>query len=164
MIHPDKSDSAEAIAVLNSLIETCKDGEKGFRTAAEGVTNGDLATLFLNYAEQRASFAAELQAEVRRLGGDAETGGTAMGAVHRGWIDIKSAVAGKDEGAVISEAERGEDHAVREYRTALEKNLPTSIQTIVENQYIHVRDAHDHVRALERLHTQKGSEAHVKKD
>jgi uncharacterized protein (TIGR02284 family) len=80
-----------------------------------------------------------------------------MGAVHRGWIDIKSAVAGKDEGAVIAEAERGEDHAVEEYRKALEKHLPTSIQTIVENQYIHVRDAHDHVRALERIHSQKAS-------
>jgi uncharacterized protein (TIGR02284 family) len=155
MIHTDKPDSQDAIAVLNNLIETCKDGEKGFRTAAEGLSNSDLGRLFFNYAEQRASFAAELQAEVRRLGGDPETGGTALGTVHRGWIDIKSAVAGKDEGAVISEAERGEDHAVKEYREALERNLPTSIQTIVENQYIHVRDAHDHVRALERLHTER---------
>ena len=155
MIHTDKVDNGDVIAILNGLVETCKDGEKGFRTAAEGLSNGDLATLFLNYAEQRASFAAELQAEVRRLGGDPETGGSAMGAVHRGWIGIKAAVAGRDEGAVIAEAERGEDHAVKEYRQALEKSLPTTIQTIVENQYIHVRDAHDHVRALERLHTQK---------
>jgi uncharacterized protein (TIGR02284 family) len=156
MIHTDQ-DQSEVISVLNGLIETCKDGEKGFRTAAEGITNADLATLFMNYSEQRATFAAELQAEVRRLGGDPESGGTAIGAVHRGWIDIKAAVAGKDEGAVIAEAERGEDHAVREYRKALERNLPTSIQTIVENQYIHVRDAHDHVRALERIHDQKAS-------
>ena len=163
MIHTDRLENSDVVGVLNSLIETCKDGEKGFKTAAEGVTNGDLATLFLNYAEQRGSFAAELQAEVRRIGGDPENGGSAIGAVHRGWIDIKAAVAGKDEGAVVSEAERGEDHAVRAYRQALEKSLPTAIQTIVENQYIHVRDAHDHVRALERLHTQKGSEARVRK-
>lgn len=156
MIHTDH-DQSEIIAALNGLIETCRDGEKGFRAAAEGITNGDLATLFMNYSEQRASFAAELQAEVRRLGGDPENGGSAMGAVHRGWIDIKAAVAGKDEGAVIAEAERGEDHAVREYRKALEKALPTAVQTIVENQYIHVRDAHDHVRALERIHSQKAS-------
>lgn len=162
MIHTDKPDKSELISVLNGLVETCKDGEKGFRTAAEGITNGELATLFLNYAEQRASFAAELQAEVRRLGGDPETGGTAMGAVHRGWIDIKSAVAGKDEGAVITEAERGEDHAVHEYREALEKNLPTNVQTVVENQYIHVRDAHDHIRALERLHSERGSDARLR--
>jgi len=157
MIHTDKPDNTDLISDLNGLVETCKDGEKGFRTAAEGITNSELATLFLNYAEQRASFAAELQAEVRRLGGDPETGGTALGAVHRGWIDIKSAVAGKDEGAVIAEAERGEDHAVRQYRETLEKNLPTNIQTIVENQYIHVRDAHDHIRALERLQNDRVS-------
>lgn len=163
MIHTDKSDNSDVIAILNGLVETCKDGEKGFRTAAEGITNGDLATLFTNYSEQRASFAAELQAEVRRLGGDPETGGSAIGAVHRGWIDIKSAVAGKEEAAVIAEAERGEDHAVREYRQALEKNLPTGVQTIVENQYIHVRDAHDHVRALERIHTQKDAGIRARK-
>lgn len=162
MIHTDTPDKSDLVSILNGLIETCKDGEKGFRTAAEGIANPELGTLFLNYAEQRASFAAELQAEVRRLGGDPESSGTALGAVHRGWIDIKSAVAGKDEGAVIAEAERGEDHAVREYREALEKNLPTGVQTIVENQYIHVRDAHDHVRALERLHSERNSDARVK--
>lgn len=160
MIHTDKQDNADVIGILNDLIQTCKDGDKGFRTAAEGVPNSELATLFTNYADQRASFAAELQAEVRRFGGDPETSGTALGALHRGWIDIKAAVEGKDEGAIISEAERGEDHAVKKYREALEKNLPTAVQTIVENQYIHVRDAHDHVRALEQLHTQKsGSKA-----
>ena len=163
MIHTDMSDNSDVIAILNSLVETCKDGEKGFRTAAEGITNADLATLFMNYSEQRASFAAELQAEVKRLGGDPETGGTVIGAVHRGWIDIKSAVAGKEEAAVIAEAERGEDHAVREYRQALEKNLPTGVQTIVENQYIHVRDAHDHVRALERIHNQKDTGLRARK-
>ena len=155
MIHTDRPDNSDVIGVLNELIETCKDGEKGFRTAAEGVTNAELATLFLNYAEQRASFAAELQAEVRRFGSDPETGGTALGTLHRGWIDIRKVVEGKDEGAIIAEAERGEDHAVKKYREALEKNLPTAVQTVVENQYIHVRDAHDHVRALERLHTEK---------
>jgi uncharacterized protein (TIGR02284 family) len=163
MIHTDTSDNTELVGILNGLIETCKDGEKGFRTAAEGISNGDLAALFQNYSEQRASFAAELQAEVRRLGGDPETAGTAMGAVHRGWIDIKAAVAGKDEGAVIAEAERGEDHAVREYRQALERSLPTSLQTIIENQYIHVRDAHDHVRALERIHQQNDASARARK-
>lgn len=157
MIHTDKTENPDTISILNGLVETCKDGEKGFRTAAEGVSNRELATLFLNYAQQRASFAAELQAEVKRLGGDPETGGTALGAVHRGWIDIKSAVAGKDEAAVIAEAERGEDHAVKQYRQALERTFPANVQTIIENQYIHVRDAHDHIRALERLHTEKGS-------
>jgi uncharacterized protein (TIGR02284 family) len=162
MIHTDSADNSDVVSSLNDLVETCKDGEKGFRTAAEGVTNAELATLFLNYAEQRAGFASELQAEVRRLGGDPETAGSSLGAVHRGWIDIKSAVTGKDEGAIIAEAERGEDHAVKMYREALEKNLPTAVQTVIENQYIHIRDAHDHIRALERLHGEKHSGSRAK--
>jgi uncharacterized protein (TIGR02284 family) len=159
MIHTDKADNADLIAVLNDLVETCKDGEKGFRTAALAVPNSELASLFLNYSEQRAGFADELQAEVRRLGGDPEESGTAIGTLHRGWIGLKAAVEGKDEGGIIAEAERGEDHAVKQYREALEKDLPTPVRTIVEHHYIHVRDAHDHVRAMERLVQGKAAEA-----
>ena len=38
--HDDTGGSAneKVIATLNGLIETCKNGEEGFRTAAEGVS------------------------------------------------------------------------------------------------------------------------------
>jgi uncharacterized protein (TIGR02284 family) len=138
------------ISTLNNLIETCKDGEDGFRAAADGVKNSDLRTLFLTYSQQRAQFAAELQSEVRHLGGDPEERGSVAASLHRGWINIKSAVTGEDEGAVISECERGEDSAVRNYQAALNEDLPGNIRSIVEQQYAHVKEAHDRVRALER--------------
>ena len=37
----------KAISVLNNLIETTKDGEKGFKTAAEGLTAPDIKHRFL---------------------------------------------------------------------------------------------------------------------
>jgi uncharacterized protein (TIGR02284 family) len=120
----------EVIATLNELVETCKDGQDGFRTAAEGVKNAELATLFNTYSQQRGQFASELQNEVRRSGGDPEKTGSTAAALHRGWINIKSAVTGEDEGAVISECERGEDSAVKE--------------------------AHDRIRLLEKAKTQAG--------
>src|SRR5829696_5941992 len=112
------------ISTLNNLIETCKDSEDGFRTAADGVKNSELKTLFLTYSQQRAQFAAELQNEVRNLGGDPEDAGSVAASLHRGWINIKSTVTGEDEGAVISECERGEDSAVKNYREALDESLP----------------------------------------
>jgi uncharacterized protein (TIGR02284 family) len=145
----------EAIDVLNGLIETLKDGEKGFRSAAEGVEDVNLQRLFLSYASQRAEFATELQSEVSRLGGDPADHGHAAGAIHRGWINIKAAVTGKDEGAIISECERGEDVAVRNYRQALEKNLPTDIRAVVERQFVQVKEAHDHIRSLEQAYEKK---------
>ena len=39
-------DTKEVISTLNDLIETCKDGEKGFRVCAEDITRPELKTLF----------------------------------------------------------------------------------------------------------------------
>ncbi|HKR02586.1 MAG TPA: PA2169 family four-helix-bundle protein [Pyrinomonadaceae bacterium] len=144
------TDNDNVISTLNNLIETCKDGENGFRTAADGVKNSELKTLFNTYSQQRAQFAAELQAEVRSLGGDPEQTGSVAASLHRGWINIKSAVTGEDEGAVISECERGEDSAVRNYQEALNETLPGNIQSIVQRQYVEVKESHDRIRALEK--------------
>ncbi len=137
-----------AISTLNNLIETCKDGETGFRTAAEGLTDASIKAKFLEYAQQRAGFARELQQVVKGLGGDPETAGSMSGALHRGWLNIKSTVTGKDDHAIVAEAERGEDVAKGAYEDALKEELPASARTLVQQQAAHVRQAHDHVRDL----------------
>jgi len=140
----------EVISILNDLIETCRDGQNGFQTAADSVKNPELKSLFYSYSQQRAKFVGELQDEVRHLGGDPETAGSVAASLHRGWIDIKSAVTGGDDGAIISECERGEDAAVSTYRDALDKDLPASVRSIVERQFASVKEAHDRIRSLER--------------
>ena len=66
----------ETIDLLNELIHVCKDGEHGYRTAAEDVRNSQLQSVFGEYAKQRSSCARQLQAKVERLGGDATDSGT----------------------------------------------------------------------------------------
>jgi uncharacterized protein (TIGR02284 family) len=145
------ADNDKAISCLNNLIETCKDGENGFKTAADGVGRADLKTLFNTFAQQRAQFAAELQNEVRRIGGDAEKTGSVAASLHRGWIDLKSAVTGKDDNAILAECERGEDSAVKNYEEAArDENLPANLREIVQRQYAAVKESHDRVRSLER--------------
>ena len=145
------ADNDNVISVLNNLIETCKDGQNGFQTAAEGVTRSDVKSLFYQYSQQRAQFAGELQDEVRRLGGDPTETGSVAATLHRGWIDIKSAVTGADENAVLAECERGEDSAVANYKDALaDQSLPADVRAIVERQYAQVQEAHDRIRNLER--------------
>jgi len=143
-------DNDQAVSTLNSLIETLKDGQEGFRAAAEGLTDPQTKAIFQQYARERAQMAQELQAEVRVLGGDPEKAGSMSGSVHRGWINIKSAVTGKDDGSIISEAERGEDVAKRAYEDALKASLPASAAALVSRQAVQVRAAHDKVRSLER--------------
>lgn len=141
-------DNSKAVSVLNNLIETCKDGERGFQTAAEGLKNAEIKAKFGEYSRQRGQMARELQDEVRRLGGDPEKSGSVAGAMHRGWVDIKSAITGKDDKAILAEAERGEDVAKEAYEKAVKEPLPASALTLVQQQAIKVRQAHDHVLSL----------------
>ena len=138
----------KAISVLNDLIETCKDGELGFKTAAEDLKSPELKRQFLEYSRQRGDMVRDLQAEVKRLGGDPENTGSVTASVHRGWIDIKSAILGKDDHGIVAEAERGEDVAKATYESALKEALPGTAQTLVQQQAAKVRQAHDHVRNL----------------
>ena len=138
----------KVISTLNNLIETCKDGQEGFKQSAEGVNRSDLKTVFYELSQQRSQFAGELQSLVQELGGDPENSGSVSGTLHRGWINIKSVVTGKDDGAILNEAERGEDVAKNAYKTALEENLPANVSEVVQRQSTAVKAAHDKVRDL----------------
>lgn len=138
----------EVISTLNGLIEVCKDGQEGFKTAAEGVSETATKNLFYQYSQQRGQFAGELQGLVRSLGGDPEKSGSVTGAMQRGWINLKTAITGQDEQAVLVECERGEDDALNNYRLALEKNLPANVTQLLRQQTEAIKQAHDRVRGL----------------
>jgi uncharacterized protein (TIGR02284 family) len=141
-------ENKEVIATLNDLIETSKDGEDGFRTCAGAVKNADLKHFFEVAAERCAQGASELQSKVRSLGKSPEQSGSLSGSLHRGWVNIKAAVTGKDEAAVLAECERGEDAAKRAYEDALKKDLPADLRSVVERQYRGVRENHDRIRDM----------------
>lgn len=151
---PSAAGSVDEISsTLNQLIQTCKDGEKGFEAAAQAVTDPNLRHLFESYSQQRSEFSAELELEVRRLAQDPPPTGHAAAALHRGWMDLKAAVSGSDEGTIIAECERGEDVAVKAYGEALAATLPPDLKAVVERQSIKIQEAHDQIRSLERVHS-----------
>jgi uncharacterized protein (TIGR02284 family) len=128
--------------VLNSLIETCKDGERGLLHAAELVTNPALKTFFTATARRRAEFAAELLPHAQRLGGAQTADGTAGAPLHRKWMDIRSALSGHDDRAVTSEAERGDSLTLLAFKSAVEGGLPATARDLVERGYDEVRASH----------------------
>ena len=144
----EKELNEATISMLNGLIETCEDGFEGFKQAAEGVKSEDLKRTFFKYSEERAGFVADLQNLVRTLGGDPEDSGSTAGALHRGWINIKSAVTGQDDSAILNECERGEDSAKKEYQEAQKQDMPDYVRSSVEAQYAAVLAAHDNIRML----------------
>ena len=143
------SQTKEIIPTLNNLIETLKDGQEGFKQSASGVDDPQLKTIFDTLSLQRSKFAGELQSEVVKLGdAEPEDSSSATGAMHRAWINIKSAVTNRDRHAILAEAERGEDSAVDAYKDALEEDLPAPIKDIVTRQAAEVKTAHDKIRNL----------------
>lgn len=140
---------ASAVSILNDLIETSKDGEKGFRKCAEDAKDVELKAFFQRGAESCARGAQELQALVTRLGEEPTTSGSVAGALHRGWVDVKAAVSSRDDLAILEECERGEDVAKASYRKALDSgDLAPDVRAVVQKQYEGVIRNHDAVKAL----------------
>jgi uncharacterized protein (TIGR02284 family) len=141
-------DQNNAVSVIKDLIETCKDGQKGYLDAATHVKRADLKTFFNEQSLERGRFAEELRVELTRLGKpDEKPSGSVSGALHRAWIDTKVALGGGDK-TILESIEAGEDTAKESYKKALGASLPADIAEIVRRQNASVQRAHDHVRNL----------------
>ncbi len=137
-----------AIRIIEDLIETCKDGQKGYQDAAAHVKRSDLKTFFNEQSLERARFAGELQEERIRLGkSDKKDSGSVSAALHRAWIDTKVSMGAGDK-AILESVEAGEDRAKEAYQKAMTSDLPESIALIVRRQAASVQAAHDRVKTL----------------
>lgn len=140
------------ITVIENLLETVENGEKGFTEAAEKLDkdgNPSLAAEMRELSQQRLRMSNELKAVAAAEGKPIEAGkGTVAGAMHRTYMAMRDALTGDDPHAVLAAAEQGEDHAKTEYENALDEDIPVAVRTIVERQYDEVKMAHDRVRGL----------------
>jgi len=144
------SQQKEIISTINDLIETLKDGQEGFRQASEAVKDSQLKSLFSEFSLQRSKFAGELQNEAISLGDhNPEDSSSTAGAMHRAWINLKSAITSGDDHAVLAECERGEDSAVAEYKKAMEdEDISAPIRETISRQFTDVKNAHDRIKNL----------------
>ncbi len=141
-------DENNAISVLENLIETNKDGQKGYQDAAQHVKRADLKTYFNEQSLERSRFVGELEAELVRLGKpDKKVSGSASGTMHRAWLDAKVALGGGDK-TILESVEAGEDRAKEAYQKAVTGDLPENIAQVVRRQAAAVERAHDKVRML----------------
>ena len=141
-------DKNDAVTVLEELIQTCKDGQKGYQEAASKVKRSDLKTFFNEQSLERSRFVGELEAELIRLGKpDKRVSGSVVGTLHRAWIDTKVGLGGGDK-TVLDWLEHGEDRAKDAYQKAVTGDLPEDIAQIVRRQAASVLAAHDRVKSL----------------
>jgi uncharacterized protein (TIGR02284 family) len=144
----NSGDTSDVIDVLQDLAECSKDGEYGFRECAEQAKRSDLKSLFLQRADDCRGAVQELNEQIRMLGGNVTDHGSAAGAMHRGWVSIKSTLTTYDDKAVLEECERGEDNAKARYAKALKKPLPAGVKLIVERQMQGVQRNHDQIKMM----------------
>ena len=134
---------------LNTLIATLIDSINGYEDAASHADGSKFQQLFRERASERQGAVEELRAEVRRLGGNPEDDGSIMGKTHQRFLDLKAAVTGRDDQAIINEVERGEDYLKAKFETALEKGeLSGESRSAVERAYQSVRQGHDQMSQL----------------
>lgn len=138
----------DAKSVLRNLAEISRDGEKGFATAAHATRDDKLRSTFERASQRCALGARELEDAMVNLGGTPTAEGTITGALHRAWTNLKAAVAGGDDKAILDECERGEDVAKAAYQNALKENLPIYVHDIIDRQYKGVIENHDLIKRL----------------
>ena len=137
------------ISVLNSLIKITLDSRKGFRDAAEDAENTQFAEMFSEFAQGRGRVASRLQDEVRRLGGNPEDDTSFLAAAHRTFMNLREAITGRDDRAIVNEVERGEDYIKAKYEEALrDDSLAPGTRAIIAEAFESVRAGHDRASAL----------------
>jgi len=143
------ADHSDEISTLNTLIATTIDSITGYEDSAENIDNERFREIFRRRADDRKQVVESLRSEVRRLGGDPEDGGSFMGKAHQRFEDLKAAVTGRDEKAIVNEVERGEDYLKGKFEAALSGDtLSGESRSVVERCYQSVRSGHDQMSQL----------------
>ncbi len=137
----------EIISMLEGLVEICKDGQQGYKNAADDIKDKELKKMLMDYSVQREKFIYELQRIMKSLGAQVEFSGpgTILGVLHRRWMDIKFGLAGNNAEAIFRECLRGENGALQRYREVLKSDLPADIKTVVNKQAEEIQEAYDNI-------------------
>ncbi|MGB3776700.1 MAG: PA2169 family four-helix-bundle protein [Leeuwenhoekiella sp.] len=142
----------EIVDALQSLLEKNYDAEKGFKNAIDNTKHHSLKTYLKEQAVKRNRFATEIDFEIRALNAKPKESGSASASIHRAWMDLKSAIAGNDDEAILEECIRGEKASVEEYEEVIEKHtLPTKIEQVITKQLGDIKQTLTKIKSLEDL-------------
>ncbi len=125
----------QSIEVIRHLVQACRDGEQGYQTAAEQLHATDpLHAELMGFSVDRGHCAAELEMALAELGVSSDASGSVTGALHRGWINLRQALATKEHNAILAECIRGEESAVNQYDQASLSSMPAGLAGLIQKQ------------------------------
>ena len=136
------------IHTLNGLIATTIDSVHGYREAVKETDKPTYRDLFQSWANERQRLVTDLQATVSSLGGEPEDDGTALGSMHRVFVNLRASMS-KGDKVVVDEVERGEDHIKAKYEDALKDDkLSPVTRDAVARAFTSIKQGHDEMRDL----------------
>ena len=139
----------ETIDVLNDLLLINNDRIAGYEKAAAEIDDSDteLDGLFQKLSNDSNNYAAQLTEQIRRLGGEAQTGTMFSGKLYRVWMDIKATLSNNVRRAVLESTELGEDAALKAYDLALNSGkLPQYEYDMVLTQMNSIHQSHRYIK------------------
>lgn len=142
----------EIVDDLNDLVKINNDRMQGYEKAIEDNEDTQLDDLFRHYVIQSQNFRSQLADHIVRIDGQAVSDATSTDVsskLHRAWIDIKSALTGKDRDTVLSSVEFGESAAVEAYEDAIENdNIPAYIKEDLQKQLSELKASHAKIKSM----------------
>ena len=142
-------DNDTQVGTLETLATTLIDSINGYEDAASNSENQRFQQIFRERSSERRQVLEDLRSEIRRLGGDPPDDGSVAGKTHQRWLDLKAAITGRDEQAIVNSVEAGEDYLKEKFETALSSgDLTGDSRQVVERVYQSVRSGHDQMSQL----------------
>lgn len=142
----------EHAEALQILLQKNYDAEKAFKKAISKTENESLKEFLKRQALKHNRFATELDKEIRSLNETPKEEGSFTGKLSRAWMDIKVAVSGNHDEAILEECIRGEKDSAEEYEEALDKNkFPPHLEEVLKKQLSDINTMIAEVKSMEDL-------------
>lgn len=147
----------KTIDVLNKLVEINNDRIEGYEKASENTEEKDLKDLFSRFKQTSRKCLGELKSEINKLGGKVTEGTNVSGKFFRAWMDVKSALTGKDRKAILNSCEYGEEQADETYQTVLDdesEHLSPQQRSMIKEQHNLLKSDQSTIQSMLNAHVE----------
>lgn len=128
----------KTIDALNTLVKINNDRIEGYEKASANTEERELQRLFSEFKQTSQKCRQELIREINKFGGEVSEGTKTSGKFFRAWMDVKSALSGKDRKAILESCAYGEEQADETYKTVLDdqsEHLNPEQQAMISEQH-----------------------------
>jgi len=147
-------DYEKSVEALNTLIEINLARAKAYKTAYSKTEDSELQALFTRLHDNSEKCTARLSSELKQLGGTPTEATNVSGRFHSAWMDIRAALIGRNQNAILQQCEYGEDIVVAAYKNVLQEqaqHLGRSQFMVVKNQSDLIRASHEEIKTLRNM-------------